>query len=67
MSNMVMFTDIMDNNDNLIGQVKQDLLRKSRQWTALGFNGMRLADVETYEEAIDLIHAQDLDKCGSRI
>jgi hypothetical protein len=57
---MITFTDITDENNSIIGQIKYDGHRKMFQWTALGLDGSRLADTETYEKAEKLILNQEL-------
>ena len=59
MEKIITFTDIK-RKETVIGQIKFDGFRKMFQWTALGFDGSRLADTETMLEALTLIQGQEL-------
>lgn len=60
--NKVQFTPVISDDGYRMGQVKFDGYRDKLQWTALGFDGRRIKDCETYLEAEGLLLDQDVDE-----
>ena len=51
------FFDVFDPTSftKVIGQVKFDPFRSSNKWTALGFDGIRIRDCRSRQEADELV------------